>query len=198
MKSVFTRHGIPKLLRTDNGPWFAAREFGDFARTYGFHHVTSSPRFPQSNGEVERMVRTVKDLLGKSEDPYLALLAYRDTLGINGHSPAQLLMGRRLQTRIPKTGNQLKPGWPSSVQVDQRDRANRQRQAKDFNRRHAARELRLLQPGEHVWVRDIKSPAVVLSLAQRPRSYVAETPKGVVQRNRSHLVLTLTSSGHEE
>lgn len=41
IKSGFARHGIPKLLRTDNGPQFAAKEFGDFARTYGFHHVTS-------------------------------------------------------------------------------------------------------------------------------------------------------------
>ncbi|XP_077548490.1 uncharacterized protein LOC144161762 [Haemaphysalis longicornis] len=36
------------------------------AMAYGFEHVTSSPRFPQSNGEVERMVWTVKDLLLKS------------------------------------------------------------------------------------------------------------------------------------
>ena len=42
--------------------------FGDFyikefAEKYDFSHVTSSPRYPQSNGAAERMVKTVKELL---------------------------------------------------------------------------------------------------------------------------------------
>ncbi|XP_037568027.1 uncharacterized protein LOC119448889 [Dermacentor silvarum] len=76
-KSVFTCHEIPGLVRSDYGPQFAAREFSAFPDSYGFRHVTSSPRFPQSNGEVERRLRMVKDLPRKADDPYLALLAYR-------------------------------------------------------------------------------------------------------------------------
>ena len=44
---------------------------------YGFTHVTSSPRFPQANGEAEQAVAIVKNLLKKSVDPYLALVVYR-------------------------------------------------------------------------------------------------------------------------
>lgn len=188
VKSVFARYGIPRVVRSDNGPQFSAKEFSLFADSYGFRHVTSSPRFAQSNGEVERMVRTVKDLLRKARDPYLALLAYRDTPGVNGVSPAQLLMGRRLQSRVPKTSQQLEPGWPPSVPFTLRDQANRRRQAADFNRRHAVHTLRPLQPGESVWVRDMDCPATVMAPAQRPRSYVVETSKGVLQRNRQHLI----------
>ena len=36
MKSVFTRHGIPEVVRSDNGPQFAAEEFFKFSTTYGF------------------------------------------------------------------------------------------------------------------------------------------------------------------
>ncbi|XP_037574416.1 uncharacterized protein K02A2.6-like [Dermacentor silvarum] len=50
IKSVLARHGIPRLVRSNNGPQFAAREFSAFAVSYGFRHVTSSPPFPQSNG----------------------------------------------------------------------------------------------------------------------------------------------------
>lgn len=58
------------------------------------HH--SSPNYRQSNGEVERMVRTVNELLEKADDPFLALLSYTDTAGVTGFRPAQLLMGRSL------------------------------------------------------------------------------------------------------
>ncbi|XP_037555523.1 uncharacterized protein K02A2.6-like [Dermacentor silvarum] len=186
IKSVFAHHGIPRLVRSDNGPQFAAREISAFADSCGFRHVTSSPHFPQSKGEV----RTVKDLLRKADDPYLALLAYRDTPGVNGVSAAQLLMGRCLETRVPKASHSLEPTWPPSVPFTRRDQDNWRRQASDFNRRHAAQELRPLQAGEQVWVRNVNSPAIVMVPAQRLCSYVVETPTGVLQRNRMHLVPT--------
>ena len=55
LKTIFARHGIPEVLRTDNGPQYVAKEFAVFAKAYGFQHITSSPRFPQSNRQVERM-----------------------------------------------------------------------------------------------------------------------------------------------
>ena len=79
LKTIFARHGIPEVLRTDNGPQYAAKEFAVFARTYGFQHITSSPRFPQSNGQVERMVQTIKGMLKNSTDLHLAVLSYRAT-----------------------------------------------------------------------------------------------------------------------
>ncbi|KAG1937342.1 interleukin-1 receptor accessory protein-like 1-A [Pimephales promelas] len=48
-----------------------------YTQDWGFSHVTSSPHFPQSNGEAEHAVRTIKSLLKKSSDPYLALMAYQ-------------------------------------------------------------------------------------------------------------------------
>ena len=101
MKSILARHGIPDHIMTDNGPQFSAVEFCDFAKAYGFLHKTSSPHFPQSNGEAERAVKTIKTLLQKASDPYRALLIYRATPIHNGHSPAELLMGRQLQTTLP-------------------------------------------------------------------------------------------------
>ena len=62
--------------------------------------------YPQSNGMAEKAVQAVKNLLKKAihdkQDPYIALLDYRntlvsDTLG----SPAQRLMGRRTKTLTP-------------------------------------------------------------------------------------------------
>ena len=66
LKTVFARHGIPEIVRSDNGPQYSSSaEFAQFASTYGFSHVTSSLRYPQSNGHVERAVQTVKRMLKK-------------------------------------------------------------------------------------------------------------------------------------
>ena len=79
LKSIFARHGIPEVVRSDNGPQYDSAEFTKFAKEWGFQHVTSSPRYAQSNGEVERSVQTVKNLLKKEDDPTKALMAYRST-----------------------------------------------------------------------------------------------------------------------
>ena len=53
LKSIFIRHRIPDILRSDNGPQFVSTEFGEFSKEYSFTHVTSSPKMPQANSEAE-------------------------------------------------------------------------------------------------------------------------------------------------
>ena len=66
LTEIFACHGIPSEIVSDNGPQFSGAEFQQFAVKLGFRHITSSPRYPQGNGLVERCVQTVKAMLKKA------------------------------------------------------------------------------------------------------------------------------------
>ena len=57
-----------------------------------------------------------------------------------------------------------------------------------YDRRHRARHLRDLEPGETVYVPDLGKEAKVQEQeSTKPRSYNLLTPKGKVQRNGQHI-----------
>ena len=105
MKRNLACHGIPDTCISDNGPQFDCHEFSRFARNYGFALVKSSPYHSRGNGKAESAVKIAKNILKKlrEEDPYIALLAYRNTPQ-QGHvySLAQRLMSRRLRDLIQR------------------------------------------------------------------------------------------------
>jgi hypothetical protein len=190
IKDIFSIHGIPDLVISDNGPQFSSQEFRTFAQNYEFHHTTSSPRYPQSNGEAERAVQTVKKLLKKSPDPQLALLQYRATPLANGFSPAEILMGRKLQTKLPLLPLSLKPETPDFCALSTRESLLKERQQQNFNRRHAAKEQAPFNCGDPVFIRDLQRSGTVINKHHNPRSYIVETDKGQIRRNGKHLIPT--------
>ena len=113
LKEMFSEHGTPEKLISDNGPQFSSAVFEAFSKEWNFKHVTSSPRYPQSNGFIERQVKTVKAAMEKAKDadadPSKALQYLRAT-PIDAHlpSPSELLLGRKIRTNLPsKITNQL-------------------------------------------------------------------------------------------
>lgn len=136
---------------------------------YGFKHVTSGPRFSQSNREAERHVQTVKRLLKKAQDPYLALLAYRATPLSNGYSPAQLLMGHRLRTSVPQHHSLLSPELPDRDTVADKDKERTIQDTRVFNKRHRVQNLCQITPGQLVWITYTKTEGKVVSAHSTPR-----------------------------
>ena len=86
LKELFARYGIPDVI-SDNGTQFASAEFNSFAAEWD-----SS----QSNG-----LKWILKCLEMAEDPYLALLAYWNSPLENGKTPTELMLGRKLKTRLP-------------------------------------------------------------------------------------------------
>ena len=172
------------------GPQFSAQEFTSFAASYEFQLITSSPYFPRSNGQAERTVQTVKCLLRQAEDPYKALLTYRATPLPWCHlSPAELCMGRRVRTSLPQSSEQLRPQWPYLPDFEKLNKQFKKQQKRGFDRRHRTTAQPDISNETEVWITSGDSPVrgKVTQAAGGPRSYLVETPSGVVRRNREHL-----------
>ena len=65
LRMVFSRNGLPDVVCSDNATSFTANEFVNFLEVNGVSHVTSPPYSPASNGQAERGVRVMKELLKK-------------------------------------------------------------------------------------------------------------------------------------
>ena len=77
------RHGIPKVVVSENGSQYMSAEFSKFAGEWEFVQVTSSPFHPEGNGQADRGVQIVKDIVKKAqecgEDPYLCICLHSAT-----------------------------------------------------------------------------------------------------------------------
>ncbi len=190
LKATFARYGIPDTVVSDNGPCYASAEFKDFASKWSFKHITSSPHFPQSNGQAERAIQTVKMLLKKAveggQDPSIALLNYRNT-PIDGvdKSPAQLLMSRRLQTRLPSLRKLLKPEMNTNVH---KKLVERQANQKKYYDTRALPTEKCITDGDVV---RFKSPQGQWKLGQVTGS--ASTPRSLNVKDTSGKVYRRTS-----
>ena len=182
LKTMFSRHGVPETLVSDNGPQYSSLEFAA--------HVTSSPYFPQSNGQAERTVQTVKNLLKDSTDHHMALLTYRSTpFPWCNLSPAELLMGRRIRSNIPFIKDQLVPKWEFLEEFKNNNISVKENQKRVYDRRHRTRPLPVLLDDTDVWITGDTQPISgrVNASANTPRSYIVQTSSGKVRRNRHHL-----------
>ena len=198
LKSQFSRFGIPDEFYSDNQSTFVSSEFRSFAKEYGFDCVTSSPTFAQSNGLAERAVQTVKDLLKKAKDPYLAMLSYRTTaIDDIGLSPAEMMFSRKLKTKLPTSAPLLQQkGLPKNLKKRFKQRQEKQKQYHD----RGSKALKPLKIGENVVMqhKEVWRPATVTEKHPSPRSYVVENENGQhYRRNRRHLRPTPTRSQSE-
>ena len=155
LKTMFARFGIPEILVTDNGPQFSSNEFQVFAKSWSFNHVTTSPRYPQSNGKAENAVRTVKRLFEKCRETgvseFQALLDWQNTPSEGmDTSPTRRMMGRRCRTLLPMSGSLLRPSYP--LRGDKRALAGRKWRQKNYYDRHV-KPLKTISLGETVRVR---------------------------------------------
>ena len=157
LKAQLVRHGIPDVMVTDNGPQFSSEMFRDFDKEWSFKHETSSPGYPQSNGEAENAVKTAKKLIESAiragTDKWLALLDYRRTPSeFLESSPAQRLFSRRRKNPFATKRHLLQPAVVTGI--TNRMAMAKAKQARGYNK--SAHDLADLNKGDPVRVQPLR------------------------------------------
>ena len=111
---------MDKLL-TDNGPEFVSKDFNDTLDQFGIKHTYTTPYKPSSNGAIERVNRTVGELLrniGSSSSNWdlelsKVVMVYNQTIHSQlGISPSQFLLTNSHKTvTSPLISTPVKEEW---------------------------------------------------------------------------------------
>lgn len=110
LDNIFASYGVPVTVVSNNDTQFKSVEFKMFLQLSGVkYHKCTAPYHPATNGQAERYVQTVKDVLramsttpGSLQSNLTQFLRqYRKAPHTTtDQSPAQLFLGRNIRTRI--------------------------------------------------------------------------------------------------
>ncbi|XP_061176121.1 uncharacterized protein K02A2.6-like [Saccostrea echinata] len=109
LDKIFAEFGIPKILKTDNGPPFNGTEFRQYSEYLGFSHRKITPLWPKANAESERFMRTIEKTIKAAnvehkswkQEIFTFLRNYRATPHCTTKtSPFEALFSRKIRTKM--------------------------------------------------------------------------------------------------
>jgi len=114
LEHVFARYGYPEILRLDNVPQFVSSEFRSYLAECGVKWLSTTPLWPQANGQVERTNRSILKTLrianseGRNLEQALLefVIAYKSTPHMaTGTTPYAMMFGCEMRTKLPMLSN---------------------------------------------------------------------------------------------
>ena len=104
MNEVISRFRAPERIHTDKGQNFEAQLFKEMCNLFSIEKTRTTPYHPQSDGMVERMNRTIQDMLAKyvakrqrDWDVHLpmVMMAYRSSIPLPSTHPTTCCLDMR-------------------------------------------------------------------------------------------------------
>ena len=176
---VFARHGVPRLLRSDNGAPFNGREshlLARYLKYMGVKHKTNfSAEDPESSGQVEAFMKHLGKVYHTAEitgqDPGFALsnhlMQYRATPHPStGKPPAELLFGRQFRINLPDMRHVVTGPRPDMQEAREQDNLAKAKMKREKDSHRNVRENNI-QQGDLVLLRR-KSPNTRAGMTQNP------------------------------
>ena len=191
---IFSRQGIPKVVKSDNGPPFNSNEFAKFASFLGFEHRKVTPYWPQANGEVERFMRTLGKAIRTAhlekknwkQEMNAFLRQYRATPhSTTDVSPSEALNGRKIQTLLPQLTEVNQSDIYNSIHEKDSEKKRKMKEYADQRRRSETSGIKV---GDVVLIRQPKTNKLSTPFNPHPYKVVARKGSMVTAENGSHKV----------
>ena len=173
LEKVFCTHGLPESLKTDNGLQFVSEEFENFLQENDIQHRTSTPMWPQANGEVERqnisLLKALRIDQAEKKDMKIEFrkfsIAYRTTPhSSTGVTPAKFLFNREIRSKIPELRELHRT---EDSEARDRDMELKQKRTDYADARRNAKESDL-QPGDALLLKQKKENKLSTGFASVP------------------------------
>jgi hypothetical protein len=205
LEEMFSRHGLPFTIKSDNGPQFRSAEFQEFCETNGITHLKVTAKWPQANGEVEHqndsLLKRIRIAQAQGLDWKKELRKYVTKYrglehSTTGRSPAELLFNRKIRGKLPEIADSNQ----NNLEVQDRD-AEIKAKSKLYTDAKRNAQYSSVDVGDTVLVRQEKSNKLDTNFSATPHkvvskagnSLVVESPAGVkYSRNTTHVKRYLT------
>lgn len=201
LNRIFARFGLPLSIHADNGRQLVSGEFQQYCRVNNITLISTTPYWPQQNGEVERQNRSLLKRLSIcqsekrnwQEDLQKYLLMYPWMYRSTQHSttlktPAELMFNRNIRDKLPPIDQHFGKGDSEARDHD----AEMKQKGKEYadHRRHA--KMNDIKEGDEVVVErqiitnklDTAFEPTIHTVTKRTGSEVSVTHSGTGKQYR--------------
>ena len=211
---IFAVHGVPAIVRSDNGPPFNGEDYSRYLQALGVKVEWSTPKWPQGNALVERFMQPLGKGLKTAkldgrpgrQELQRFLLYYRTTPhSTTGVPPAELLFNWTIRGKLPVLKKRVVKRHDEAKEMDEKRQSHNKRYSD--KRRHAKKSS--IRIGDSFLIRQEKRNKLTANFNSQPytviskkRCEITATNKHghTVTRNVSHCKLiprTASESGSE-
>ena len=191
---MFAAHGIPEVIKSDNGPPFNGEEYQRYVSALGIKAKFSTPYWPQGNGEAERFMQPLGKALKTAhaqgrpwkKELNRFLLQYRtaphETTKV---PPSELLFNRTVKGRLPV--------------LHKRNVVNKHKQARENDQQKQCYNKQYADNRRNAKTREIKIGDSVLVRQQRKNKLTPNfntTPYMVIAIHKTQITAQ-SSHGHK-
>ena len=192
--------GIPKILKSYNGPPFNSKEFKEFADNFGFKHRKITPLWPRANVKSERFMKTLGKAIRAAfiehrswkQEIHAFLRNYRTTKHTTtGCVPSEVMFKRQVNTKIPSFNNRKKSDHDHMIRIkDSREK----RKMKDNFENKRSIKLSDIYVGDSVLVKQDKKDKLTTPFSPKP--FTVERKKGtmITAKNKDSEQITRNAS----
>ena len=199
LDKIFATHGLPTVLKSDNGPPYNSKQYIRYLEALGIRPEFSTPHWPQGNAEAERFMQPLGKALKTAQAqgrPWQQelnrfLLHYRTAPhSTTGVSLSELLFNRTVKGKLPIIH---KPNVLNKHKQACENDALRQQYNKQYadNRRNAKQSD--IKVGDSV-IRQQRSNILSTNFSSMPYTIITKHNPTVTARNNNGRTITINVS----